>query len=240
MEEATLLPSSSACEEIGGDESLAVGDEVKRQLRLAGQFIVRGLMQNLIQMISVMFVGHLAELPLAGASMASSFAAVTGFSLLKDLITESDCSSMVVVRHVVAPTDIMFPAGVHQGVMGDDRTESVLVVAMRQGVEDWRMKSTAAGGCTILHPYDHIHQRRGRCQDPMRGRTYGIFRVYVHESNIDGDKVSTSVASVVAVQQGGGALVTSKHRFSKPCDNSDERLHWAVLSFSDSTAAMNE
>ncbi|XP_044961226.1 uncharacterized protein LOC123412336 isoform X1 [Hordeum vulgare subsp. vulgare] len=82
MEEATLLPSSSACEEIGGDESLAVGDEVKRQLRLAGQFIVRGLMQNLIQMISVMFVGHLAELPLAGASMASSFAAVTGFSLL--------------------------------------------------------------------------------------------------------------------------------------------------------------
>ncbi|XP_044961227.1 uncharacterized protein LOC123412336 isoform X2 [Hordeum vulgare subsp. vulgare] len=145
MEEATLLPSSSACEEIGGDESLAVGDEVKRQLRLAGQFIVRGLMQNLIQMISVMFVGHLAELPLAGASMASSFAAVTGFSLLKDLITESDCSSMVAVRHVVAPTDIMFPAGVHQGVMGDDWTESVLVAAMRQGVEDWRMKSTAAG-----------------------------------------------------------------------------------------------
>ncbi|KAF7101767.1 hypothetical protein CFC21_103010 [Triticum aestivum] len=81
-EEATLLPSSSACEEIGGDESLAVGDEVKRQLWLAGPLIVRGLMQNLIQMISVMFVGHLGELPLAGASMASSFAAVTGFSVL--------------------------------------------------------------------------------------------------------------------------------------------------------------
>lgn len=70
---------------------------------------------------------------------------MTALTMQKDLITESDCSSMVAVRHVVAPTDIMFPAGVHQGVMGDDWTESVLVAAMRQGVEDWRMKSTAAG-----------------------------------------------------------------------------------------------
>ncbi|CAL5430923.1 unnamed protein product [Camellia sinensis] len=30
-----------------------------------------------------MFVGHLGELPLSGASIATSFASVTGFSLLK-------------------------------------------------------------------------------------------------------------------------------------------------------------
>ncbi|XP_060972893.1 protein DETOXIFICATION 16-like isoform X3 [Cannabis sativa] len=34
------------------------------------------------EVISVMFVGHLGELSLAGASMATSFASVTGFSLL--------------------------------------------------------------------------------------------------------------------------------------------------------------
>jgi MATE family multidrug resistance protein len=72
--EATLLPRSP--------ESLAVSEEVKRQLWLAGPLIAGCLMQNLIQMISVMFVGHLGELQLAGASIASSFAAVTGFSLL--------------------------------------------------------------------------------------------------------------------------------------------------------------
>ena len=59
-----------------------MGEEVKRQLRLAGPLIAGSLLQNLIQMVSVMFVGHLGELPLAGASLASSFTAVTGFSLL--------------------------------------------------------------------------------------------------------------------------------------------------------------
>ncbi|XP_008452139.2 protein DETOXIFICATION 16-like [Cucumis melo] len=40
---------------------------------------------NCLQMISVMFVGHLGQLPLASASMATSFAAVTGFSLLNGM-----------------------------------------------------------------------------------------------------------------------------------------------------------
>ncbi|KAL8491623.1 hypothetical protein ACS0TY_023281 [Phlomoides rotata] len=35
-----------------------------------------------LQVISVMFVGHLSELALSSASMATSFASVTGFSVL--------------------------------------------------------------------------------------------------------------------------------------------------------------
>ncbi|VAH72029.1 unnamed protein product [Triticum turgidum subsp. durum] len=83
-----LLPiprRSQDCKELG-EVSLAVGAEVKRQLWLAGPLIVGSLMQNLIQTISVMFVGHLGELPLAGASMATSFATVTGFSLLANAL----------------------------------------------------------------------------------------------------------------------------------------------------------
>ncbi|KAF8721678.1 hypothetical protein HU200_022850 [Digitaria exilis] len=58
----------------GEEESSAVG-EVKKQLYLAGPL-------NMVQMVSVMFVGHLGELALASASLATSFAGVTGFSLL--------------------------------------------------------------------------------------------------------------------------------------------------------------
>jgi Na+-driven multidrug efflux pump len=50
---------------------LALSEEVKRQLWLAGPLIAGNLLQNLIPVISVMLVGHLGELPLAGASMAN-------------------------------------------------------------------------------------------------------------------------------------------------------------------------
>ena len=69
-------------EKIGGPGDSLVVIEVKKQLYLAGPLIVGSLLQNIIQMISVMFVGHLGELALSSASIATSFAGVTGFSLL--------------------------------------------------------------------------------------------------------------------------------------------------------------
>ncbi|OMO51516.1 Multi antimicrobial extrusion protein [Corchorus olitorius] len=65
-------------------------EEVKKQLWLAGPLIAVSLLQYCIQMISVMFVGHLGELALSGASMATSFASVTGFSLLLGMSTALD------------------------------------------------------------------------------------------------------------------------------------------------------
>lgn len=56
--------------------------EMKKQLWLACPLVLVNLLVNGLQVISIMFVGHLGELALAGASMASSFASVTGFSLL--------------------------------------------------------------------------------------------------------------------------------------------------------------
>jgi MATE family multidrug resistance protein len=72
------LPSASG----KGTTLLQVTSEAKKQVRLAAPLIVGCLLQNVIQMISVMFVGHLGELALASASMATSFAIVTGFSFL--------------------------------------------------------------------------------------------------------------------------------------------------------------
>ncbi|XP_010680606.2 protein DETOXIFICATION 16 isoform X2 [Beta vulgaris subsp. vulgaris] len=60
-------------------------DEAKRQICLAGPLIAVTILQYLVQVISVMFVGHLGELPLSSASLATSFASVTGFYVLLGL-----------------------------------------------------------------------------------------------------------------------------------------------------------
>ncbi|XAR51196.1 hypothetical protein NMG60_11005753 [Bertholletia excelsa] len=72
---------------INREEILA---EVKKQLVLAGPIVSVNILLYCLQVISVMFVGHLGELPLAGASMATSFAAVTGFSLLTGMASALD------------------------------------------------------------------------------------------------------------------------------------------------------
>ncbi|XP_019096093.1 PREDICTED: protein DETOXIFICATION 16 [Camelina sativa] len=63
-------------------EKSSVKEEVKKQLWLSGPLIAVSLLQFCLQVISVMFVGHLGSLPLSAASIATSFASVTGFSFL--------------------------------------------------------------------------------------------------------------------------------------------------------------
>ncbi|KAG2709479.1 hypothetical protein I3760_05G241600 [Carya illinoinensis] len=57
-------------------------EEAKKQMRLAVPLIAVSMLQYSLQVISIMFNGHLGELPLSGASMGSSFASVTGFTVL--------------------------------------------------------------------------------------------------------------------------------------------------------------
>ncbi|XP_061374578.1 protein DETOXIFICATION 16-like [Gastrolobium bilobum] len=67
-----------------------VFEEVKKQLWLAGPLMSVGLLNYSIQIISVMFVGHLGELALSGATMATSFCSVTGISLLLGMASALD------------------------------------------------------------------------------------------------------------------------------------------------------
>ncbi|XP_062229768.1 protein DETOXIFICATION 16-like isoform X2 [Phragmites australis] len=60
----------------------AVGAEVRRQVGLAAPLVACSLLQYSLQVVSVMFAGHLGELSLSAASVAASFANVTGFSVL--------------------------------------------------------------------------------------------------------------------------------------------------------------
>jgi MATE family multidrug resistance protein len=68
----------------------AVAAEAKRLLRLAGPLVASCILQNIIQIVSVMLVGHLGELHLAGASLATSLTNVTGFSLLSGMSSALD------------------------------------------------------------------------------------------------------------------------------------------------------
>ncbi|XP_065874830.1 protein DETOXIFICATION 16-like [Euphorbia lathyris] len=56
--------------------------ELKKLISLSGPLIIVSFLQYSLQMISVMFVGRLGELSLSSASMATSFAGVTGFSFI--------------------------------------------------------------------------------------------------------------------------------------------------------------
>ncbi|XP_075636246.1 protein DETOXIFICATION 12-like isoform X2 [Castanea sativa] len=56
--------------------------ELKRLGFLAGPMVVVSLSQYLLQVISLMMVGHLDELALSSTALAISLSAVTGFSLL--------------------------------------------------------------------------------------------------------------------------------------------------------------
>ncbi|KAI9101556.1 hypothetical protein K1719_023800 [Acacia pycnantha] len=73
-----------------GRRSHKVMDEGKRQVRLALPLFSVGLLHYSLQTISVIFAGQLGTLPLSAASMATSFASVTGFNLLMGLACALD------------------------------------------------------------------------------------------------------------------------------------------------------
>ncbi|GMP33867.1 hypothetical protein CsSME_00006995 [Camellia sinensis var. sinensis] len=66
----------------GSDVSGEITAELYKQVQLAGPLVVVSLLQYSLQIVSVMFIGHLDELSLSSASMASSFTSVTGFSFM--------------------------------------------------------------------------------------------------------------------------------------------------------------
>ncbi|KAI5059245.1 hypothetical protein GOP47_0025564 [Adiantum capillus-veneris] len=56
--------------------------EMRLQCTLAGPLVIGNLLSFCLQLISLTFVGHFGELELSGASVANSFAVVTGFSIV--------------------------------------------------------------------------------------------------------------------------------------------------------------
>ncbi|KAF0930095.1 hypothetical protein E2562_027925 [Oryza meyeriana var. granulata] len=94
MEEATVDEPLLAVPRGGDGEdgamAAAAAVEVKRLLRLAGPLVASFLLRNAVQIVSVMFVGHLGDLQVAVASFAVSLANMTGFSVLTGMASALD------------------------------------------------------------------------------------------------------------------------------------------------------
>lgn len=58
------------------------GEELKKTSRIAAPMVAVSVLQYLLQVISVMMVGHVNQLTLASVAIATSLTNVTGFSLL--------------------------------------------------------------------------------------------------------------------------------------------------------------
>ncbi|KMT08175.1 hypothetical protein BVRB_6g142980 [Beta vulgaris subsp. vulgaris] len=82
MEEGLLLKKKVGKEreiKVGYKE---IGEEIKRVSWVAGPMVAVLMSQYLLQVVSLMMVGHLGALYLSSTALAVSLAAVTGFSLL--------------------------------------------------------------------------------------------------------------------------------------------------------------
>ena len=93
--EAPLLPPQRGGEEAGrcrwwrgGASWAAATAEAGRLAALAAPMIAVALLQLMMQLISTVMVGHLGEVPLAGAAIANSLTNVSGFSVLVSLIDQ--------------------------------------------------------------------------------------------------------------------------------------------------------
>ncbi|KAJ8622913.1 hypothetical protein MRB53_031442 [Persea americana] len=85
MEDGLLLKERIVVVVEEGERSLrwgAIWEEMKKLGILAGPMVAVGVSQYLLQLISLMMVGHLGEISLSGAALATSLTSVTGFSLL--------------------------------------------------------------------------------------------------------------------------------------------------------------
>ena len=99
--EAPLLPPQRGREEAGrcrwwrgGASWAAATAEAGRLAALAAPMIAVALLQLMMQLISTVMVGHLGEVPLAGAAIANSLTNVSGFSVLVSLIDQGSPRSL--------------------------------------------------------------------------------------------------------------------------------------------------
>ncbi|KAJ0095828.1 hypothetical protein Patl1_15219 [Pistacia atlantica] len=98
MEKSLLLPPLKSSTATSSDVFIT---EVKTLGYLAAPMVSVILSQNLLQVISVMMVGHLGELALSSTAIAISLASVTGFSLLLGMASglETLCGQAFGAKH---------------------------------------------------------------------------------------------------------------------------------------------
>ncbi|XP_020228374.1 protein DETOXIFICATION 49 [Cajanus cajan] len=82
----TLIPESPTCESHNNTTHLSLAvNEAKCIFNISFSMVLTGLLLYSRSMISMLFLGHLGDLALAGGSLAIGFANITGYSILSGL-----------------------------------------------------------------------------------------------------------------------------------------------------------
>ena len=90
MEEALLPKVGSESNGVTPKSTSGSGaflQQLKKLSSMAAPMVVVTVSQFLLQVVSLMMVGHLGELSLSGVALGTSFADVTGFSLLVEFFS---------------------------------------------------------------------------------------------------------------------------------------------------------
>lgn len=87
MEEALLAATSTS----RATWWVVIVGEMKVVNSIATPMVVVTVSQNLLRVVSMMMVGHLGQLSLSGAAIATSLTNVTGFSLLVPTLFPRNC-----------------------------------------------------------------------------------------------------------------------------------------------------
>ncbi|CAN1240144.1 Protein DETOXIFICATION 12 [Linum grandiflorum] len=131
-----LLSSPPKSRSGGGELTWKVFvDEVKRLGYIAGPMVAINLSQYLLQVISLMMVGHLGELQLSSTAIAVSLASVTGFSVI--------AQSLIVPMLVTAVTTLCFHVPVCWALVFKTSLENV-GAALAMCLSNWLSFATLA------------------------------------------------------------------------------------------------
>ena len=75
-------------------------EELKKLSFMAAPMVAVSVSNYLLQVVSMMMVGHLGELSLSGVAIATSFTNVTGFiPLVTTILISSSSNSSLVMKH---------------------------------------------------------------------------------------------------------------------------------------------
>nr|POE82220.1 ribonuclease 3 [Quercus suber] len=140
--------------------------ELKRLGLLAGPMVAVTLSQYMLQVISIMMVGHLGELALSSTAIAISLSGVTGFSFLEHTVTQhSSCypetgkPATDFTIHGLWPEykDGLYPSNCDPNSVFEKSRLSDLMTNLQK---DWPSLSCPSSNGFSLSPNKQIRQKR--------------------------------------------------------------------------------
>ncbi|KAL8161910.1 hypothetical protein V2J09_013399, partial [Rumex salicifolius] len=149
---------------VGGSTPDEIIEETKKQLWIAASLIAVSILQYFLQVISIMFEGHLGELPLSSSSMATSFAFVSGFSVL---ISQSNSNITCLYFHISSEWGALWRNYVDNAM--EPRVSHARYPHTKSHDSAYLLQHSHSVCMVLHHQHPHVLQSRSRDLNWCRG-----------------------------------------------------------------------